>query len=237
MLGDRTVPVKTFDVNLKPYGENYVWDSDEFRSKRNQLALVWQWNHMPDDAAWSLTERKGWLRLRTAHVATGVMDARNSLTQRTVGPRCVSEVRMDVSGMKPGDRAGLCAFQSNYASIGVEMASDGRKELVALTRVPGNGRRDGGAERITELLRKPLQSDIIYLKITYIFTPQRAGERADTAFLSYSEDGHTWHLVEGMLQMRYTLDLFTGYRSMLYNYATATTGGHVDFDYFRQTAF
>ncbi|MBR3286633.1 MAG: glycoside hydrolase 43 family protein [Bacteroidales bacterium] len=237
VLGDRTVPVKTFDVNLKPYGENYVWDSDEFRSKRNQLALVWQWNHMPDDAAWSLTERKGWLRLRTAHVATGVMDARNSLTQRTVGPRCVSEVRMDVSGMKPGDRAGLCAFQSNYASIGVEMASDGRKELVALTRVPGNGRRDGGAERITELLRKPLQSDIIYLKITYIFTPQRAGERADTAFLSYSEDGHTWHLVEGMLQMRYTLDLFTGYRSMLYNYATATTGGHVDFDYYRQTAF
>ena len=37
--------------------------------------------------------------------------------------------------------------------------------------------------------------------------------------------------------MRYTLDLFTGYRSTLYNYATVTTGGHVDFDYFRQAAF
>ncbi|MEJ1731138.1 hypothetical protein SMA90_32940, partial [Escherichia coli] len=88
---------------------------------KEELDLVWQWNHKPDNSAWSVTERKGWLRLKTSHIATGVMDARNTLTQRTVGPRCYSEVLLDAAGMKPGDRAGIIAFQSNYCTIGVEV--------------------------------------------------------------------------------------------------------------------
>jgi hypothetical protein len=33
--------------------------------------------------------------------------------------------------------------------------------------------------------------------------------------------------------MSYELSLFTGYRSAIFNYATKTTGGYVDVDYFR----
>ncbi|NLK41270.1 MAG: hypothetical protein GX298_04365, partial [Planctomycetes bacterium] len=35
------------------------------------------------------------------------------------------------------------------------------------------------------------------------------------------------------LQMAYTLPHFMGYRFGLFNFATQTTGGFVDFDYYR----
>lgn len=212
VLGDDTVPVKEFYVNLKPYGEDYVWASDEFDAP--DLALVWQWNHKPVDGAWSLTERPGWLRLKTSHIAGGLRDARNTLTQRTVGPGCYSEVKLDASGMKPGDCAGLCAFQSHYCSIGVESDAEGVRRLVA---------RDSEGELFSE----EISSDEVCLKIIYDFNE-------DVARMAYSLNGEEWLVIEQALEMRYTLDFFTGYRSALYNYATLGTGGYVDFDYFRQ---
>ncbi len=245
VLGDAGVPVKEFQVNLKPYGENRVWASDEFDYKADGLDLVWQWNHKPDDTLWSVTERKGWLRLKSGYKADDIMNARNTLTQRTVGPRCYSEVLMDASGMKPGDNAGLCAFQSNYCRIGVEVAEDGTRYLTGFIRIPPQRRfgpqrqqqeQQGNGE--TEVLRIPLEQNQIWLRINYIFTPQSDDERgADTAFMSWSSDGENWNKVEQELQMRYTLDLFTGYRSALYNYSTQGTGGYADFDYFHQSVY
>lgn len=39
---------------------------DDFSSAK--LGLHWQWNHNPVDAAWSLTERPGFLRLKSSRV-------------------------------------------------------------------------------------------------------------------------------------------------------------------------
>ena len=230
IMGNQTAPMKNVTVNLPEDTEgDFVWAEDEFDSP--ELALVWQWNHMPVDSAWSLKERAGWLRLRTAGVASDVMNARNSLTQRTVGPHCFSEVRLDVSGMFPGDRAGLCAFQSNRCTIGVEVKADGTKELVAQD-VPGLRAVP------SDIMRQPLEKDTVYLRINYVFTPAE-GEpsSADTATLSWSYDGENWNSPAYALHMKYTLDLFTGYRTALYNYATLGNGGYADFDYFHQQAY
>lgn len=246
ILGDDTKPVKQFTVNLPESGENRTWASDEFNYKKEELDLVWQWNHKPDNSAWSVTERKGWLRLKTSHIATGVMDARNTLTQRTVGPRCYSEVLLDAAGMKPGDRAGIIAFQSNYCTIGVEVAEDGSKSLVAMThRNIGQRRPPQQAQAAqeqpnpdTEFLRMPLTQDKVWLKLRYVFTPQADDTvRPDQAFMSWSLDGKNWTEVDAVLQMSFTLDYFTGYRTGLYNYATTATGGYADFDYFRQEIY
>ncbi|MCQ2073555.1 MAG: glycoside hydrolase 43 family protein [Bacteroidaceae bacterium] len=242
ILGDETVPVKQFTVNLPESGKNRTWANDEFKYRKNQLDLVWQWNHKPDDSAWSVTERKGWLRLKTGQIATNVMDARNTLTQRTVGPRCYSEVLMDASGMKPGDEAGIIAFQSNYCKIGVEVAQDGTKSLVAMTH-RNMGRRRGpqtGEQPSpdTEALRIPLTQDKVWLKIRYVFTPQADDTaRADQAFMSYSLDGKNWTDVDAVLQMSFSLDYFTGYRTGLYSFATSQAGGYADFDYFHQEVY
>lgn len=242
ILGDNTKPVKQFTVNLPESGRNRTWDNDEFKYKKNQLDLVWQWNHKPDDSAWSVTERKGWLRLKTGQIATNVMDARNTLTQRTVGPRCYSEVLMDTKGMQAGDKAGIVAFQSNYCTIGVEVLDNGTKELVALTHRNMGRRRGPQAEEQpnpdTQALRIPLTQDKVWLKIRYVFTPQEddtAG--ADQAFMSYSLDGKNWTDVDAVLQMSFSLDYFTGYRTGLYSFATKKAGGYADFDYFHQAAY
>lgn len=243
IMGDNTLPVKQFTVNLPPQEDgDYVWASDAFDySNPDDLALVWQWNHKPENAWWSVTERPGWLRLTAGHLATNIMDARNTLTQRTVGPSCRAEVLLDAAGMKPGDNAGLCAFQSHYAQIGVTVAADGTKWLTAFTRIPPQQARQREAsptaptETKTEALRIPLTDTRVWLRIDYVFTPEAGSDTPpDTAYMSYSLDGTTWHPVDATLHMRYTLDLFTGYRTALYQYATTAPGGYADFDYFRQ---
>ena len=215
VMGDNGVPVKEFEVNLTESGENRVWASDEFDYSDNKdIDLVWQWNHKPLDGCWSFTERPGWLRLTTGQIATDIFDARNTLTQRTVAPGCSGETLLDASDMKPGDHAGLCAFQSHFCSLEVDVADDGSKSLVALSR-------EG------EIMRIPMQGETVRMKILYDFSD-------DTATMAYSFDGESWNDVDYTLKMRYTLDLFTGYRSALYNYATKELGGAADFDYFHQ---
>lgn len=230
MLGDNGKPVKEFDVKLAPYGEDHVWASDEFTYKSNDdLDLVWQWNHKPINTDWSVTARKGWLRLTTSQLATSIFNARNTLTQRTVGPRCIDETMLDASGMKPGDRAGLCAFMSNYCSIGVEVDDAGQRFIVATS---GNQRGSN------EELRVPLKGKKAWLRIKYVFTPQADDTCGpDKAFMSYSTDGKKWIDVNYQLQMRYTLDLFIGYKAALYNYPTKQVGGYADFDYFHQWVY
>ena len=220
MMGENGVPLEEVTVNLPAAGRDYVWDSDEFEGDR--LALVWQWNHKAPEG-WSLTEKPGWLRLRAAK-ATGIADARGTLTQRTVGPRCISETLLDASGMKPGDEAGLCAFQSHSGRIGVAVAPDGSRQIVLRQK-----------EEI--LAAVPFSGDRVQLRIRYVFTPQKEGEEADTAFFGYSLDGAEWTEFPDTLRMRYTLDYFTGYRSALYNFASLEEGGTAAFDWFRQRVY
>ena len=84
--------------------------SDEFTRKpgTSALPLVWQWNHNPDNKLWSVTQRKGYLRLTTGRIDSTLLLARNTLTQRTIGPVCTGVTSIDVSHMKDGDFAGLC---------------------------------------------------------------------------------------------------------------------------------
>ncbi|MCW3837710.1 glycoside hydrolase 43 family protein [Sphingomonas canadensis] len=91
-------------------------DSDEFAGAA--LGLQWSWNHNPDDSAWSLGERPGWMRLK-ALPARYLVNARNTLTQVLQGPRSTITTRIDVSAMADGQRAGLTLFGVRPAWIGV----------------------------------------------------------------------------------------------------------------------
>ena len=220
--------------------------SDDFNGtynpgKTNCLAVgpAWQWNHNPINDKWSLTERVGWLRLKTAAIAPHIFLARNSISQRLPGPRCTTEVLIDTKGMKEGDRAGICAFQSNYASIGVEKGQDGKKQLVVRTRSSRGKQRSAfiAQEDDSEIaLAEKLKKDKVYLRISYVFY-EKADEphTANTARLAYSYDGKNWTDSGVTLRMQYTLDIFMGYRTLLYNYATTALGGYADFDYYHVT--
>ncbi len=197
-----------------------IVNSDEFTRKKKdgELPLVWQWNHNPVDSLWSVRDRKGFLRLKTDRVDNDFLSARNTLTQRTIGPTCSGSICMDVSNMKDGDIAGLALLQKKYGLIGVK-AENGKKRIVMVSA------QNETPEEIGSL---PLDQSTIYLKADCNFT-----DRKDEANFFYSLDGKNWEKLGSQLKMVYTLPHFMGYRFGLFNYATKQPGGFTDFDYFR----
>ncbi|SIM47075.1 Beta-xylosidase [Micromonospora cremea] len=201
------------DAVLNPLLPEYVYNG-------SNLKLEWQWNHNPDNRYWSLTERPGWLRLTTGQMATNMLDARNSLTQRTFGPASSAQVALDVSSMKNGDRAGLALFTARYGTIEVRM-DNGAKTIVMMN--------SSSTTNHTDVASFPLWSNTVYLKADADFAGQ-----LDRGTFYYSLDGVHWTQLGNTQQMSYsTNNHFMGYRFALYNYATTELGGHVDFDYYR----
>jgi len=211
----------TMTIPLAPSGKKTaLLTSDEFT--QTQLGLNWQWNHNPNNSAWSLTQRSGYLRLVTANTVSNILQARNTVSQRTVGPTCTGEVVMQTENMKNGDYAGIAAFQNTYGFIGVKKNSSGQRYIVMATNGGSGNPSEGGSVALNQ--------DKVYLRIRFDFT-----NSTDKANFYYSLDGSSWLSLGGQLQMKYTLDHFMGYRIALFNYATSTTGGSVDFDYFHAT--
>jgi beta-xylosidase len=194
--------------------------SDDFKRKPGDppLPLVWQWNHNPDNALWSLATRPGFLRLVTGRVDDEVVKARNTLTQRTFGPVCSGETYVDVTHMKAGDYAGLVALQGKYGFVGVHF--DGHeRDVVMVSAETGSP---------TELERIPIQSDAAYLRVDYDYR-----NLADMAYFHYSLDGKAWTPIGKPLHMRYELTHFMGNRFGLFNFATESPGGYADFKFFK----
>lgn len=197
-----------------------IVNSDDFERKKGQatLPLVWQWNHNPDNRLWSVTERKGFLRLKTGVITDDFLQARNTLTQRTIGPTCTGHVAIDVTHMKDGDFAGLSLLQKEYGLIGIRMI--GTEKFLVMSHATA-----GSTE---ESVHVPLRQQRVFLKATCDFTNKK-----DSATFFYSFDGNNWKKIGDDLKMTYTIPHFMGYRFGLFNYASKNPGGYVDFDYFK----
>lgn len=210
--------------------------SDDFSYSSNKLKLEWQWNHNPDNKLWSVTDRPGWLRLTNGYIAKSIVNARNTLTQRTEGPACSGIIKLDVSNMKPGDYAGLSAFQLNYGNVGVRVTDSGEKKIYMAV----NGAYQDisnvfdSYDKIVE--EAPMYGDIAYFKVDYRFNTvdgnYNVSNNIDKANFYYSFDGSNWTKIGSELGMTYDLKFFTGYRNAIYSYSTKQTGGYVDVDYF-----
>lgn len=197
-----------------------IVSSDEFTRRRGErpLPLVWQWNHNPDNNLWSVTERKGYLRLKTGRIDTLFLSARNTFTQRTFGPGCSGSVCLDASGMKEGDFAGLALMQRKFGQVGVKY-ENGAKYVVMVSAQSG---------KPVEVETIPFKGKVVYLKAECDFR-----NLADIAGFYYSFDGKSWKQIGNQIKMEYTMPHFMGYRYGLFCYATKTSGGYADFDWFR----
>ncbi len=198
-----------------------IVNSDEFNRLPGQpaLPLVWQWNHNPDNSLWSVSERNGFLRLKTGRTDSLFVKARNTLTQRTIGPVSSATTLLDMSKMKEGDFAGLTVFQRKFGQVGIKI-ENGKSYICMVsnkTDIP------------TTIETVPCNQNMVYLKIDCNFT-----NKTDIATFYYSTNGKLWKTIGNQLKMEYTLmEHFMGYRFGLFNYATKNTGGYADFDYFR----
>jgi len=184
--------------------------SDDFSAPA--LQPIWQWNHVPVDGQWSLTERPGFLRLH-ALPATSFWQARDTLTQRAIGPRSSPTATLDTSGLADGDVAGLALLNLPYATLGVEKTGTGLQ--LALY--------DQARDRT---VRVPLPA-----------AATRVMLRADCDFLteqarfSWSVDGKAFTPIGDPFTMVFQLKTFQGVRYALFNYNQAgKAGGYADFD-------
>jgi xylan 1,4-beta-xylosidase len=199
---------------------------DNFDS--GKLNPEWQWNHVPDDTKWSVTEKPGVLRLHSL-AAKDFYSARNSICQRPPGPESVMTVELDTSGMVDGDTAGLALLSSPYAWIGVVKSTDAR----TLQSYSSPSRRAGLGFRRRDAASAPENPPVI--------SPNNPPERiwlrvgcnfdTDEAVFSWSADGKEFTLLGDPFTMTFQLRTFQGVRPSLFHYNTSgKPGGYVDFD-------
>ena len=189
--------------------------SDDFNHSENVLPLQFQWNHNPINEAWSFTDRPGYLRLRNAQLADNLLTARNTLTERTTTPKSVFTIEGDFSGMKGGDYAGLAAFMGVYGTIGLTKSNS---EFYLVSQI-----RDKEEIRLKVSELEGFSCCHFGLRIEFDF------ENDDKATFYYSVNGQDFYQFGEVLEMKYTLDVFVGYRIGVFSYGTKNLGGVVDF--------
>jgi len=229
VVGNKGVPYSTY---AKPKTGTYspitpLPTNDNFRTY--PIGKQWQWNHNPDDGAWSLFERAGWLRLKSTP-ATRLTQARNMLTQRIFAFHGKSStpstgtIRMDVSHLQEGDRAGISIFQDPYAYLAVEV-KDGKKQLVWRQDTLRTNSNFTPTEQV-----QPIDIDsVIYLRATITYGT------SETQFY-YSTDNVTFTPIGDKTKLGFNLTVFVGARFGLFCYNQLSTNvstlGYADFDWF-----
>ena len=196
---------------------------DNFDS--GKLNPHWQWNHVPDDTKWSLTEKPGVLRLHSLP-AESFYAARNSICQRPPAPESIMTVALDTSGMVAGDTAGLALLSSPYAWIGVVKTAEGTALQMYNSPSMSRGRR-GAPAAVPD--NPPTAGPInppshLWLRVHCNFD-------TDQAIFSWSADGKEFTPLGNPFTMTFQLTTFQGVRPSLFHYNTSgRPGGYVDFD-------
>lgn len=189
-----------------PYERN-----DDFNAK--SLGRVWQWNHNPDDTKWSLNN--GRLRLQSMP-AEQLMWARNTLTQRVIGPTSIATVELYTKGMKDGDVAGLGNINVPCSWIGIV-----RNDNTLTIRCFEQATND-----TVDVVAKLKSTNKLWLRMVGDFDHDRA-------HYEYSLDGASYQQLGREMPLSYQLISFQGSRHALFafNYK-GKKGGFAEFDNF-----
>ncbi|MEN6426547.1 MAG: glycoside hydrolase 43 family protein [Phycisphaerales bacterium] len=196
---------------------------DNFDS--GKLNPHWQWNHVPDDAKWSITERPGVLRLHSLP-ADSFYAARNSICQRPPAPESIMTVELGTSGMVAGDAAGLALLSSPYAWIAVVKSAEGTTLQMYNSPNVGRGRRGAAAAPPANppTMGPANPPTRLWLRVHCNFD-------TDQAVFSWSTDGKEFTPLGEPFTMTFQLTTFQGVRPSLFHYNTlGQSGGYVDFD-------
>ena len=184
--------------------------SEDFNGKT--LGRVWQWNHNPDDTMWKL--KGGKLQLHTMP-AEQLMWARNTLTQRVIGPSSITTVELNVKNFKDGDVAGLGNINVPCSWAGIV------KEGKRLTL------------RCFEQLNNDTIDKAITLKDGRIWLRFDGDFDNDQGHYEYSTDGKTFRPIGGVMKLSYQLISFQGSRLSLFAFnKNGRNGGYAEFDNF-----
>lgn len=183
-------------VDVEPFAPQ---TSDDFNN--GSLGIQWQTNHNPDKSKFSFSDREGWLSLKPSY-AKKIRDARNQLTQKLMGYHSVATAKLDFTGMKDGDRAGLECIGNKHVGLGVLVNTvEGRLNPVLYIET------DGKTESKKALYNKG--TDCVWLRLDANATDNRFT-------FSYSLDGETFNQVGEPFEM--SDGDWKGVRTGIYSY-------------------
>ncbi|MBP3768307.1 MAG: glycoside hydrolase 43 family protein [Prevotella sp.] len=208
--------VATESQQTKPHGPYNRSDDFNYSPSTKKLAPIWQWNHNPDDSKWSL--KNGRLHIQ-AQPAEQLMWARNTLTQRVIGPKSIVTVELYTKGMKDGDICGLGNINVPCSWIGI-MKDDHVGTL--LLRSFSQYRADPTLAPAVV----PLTTDKIWLRCIGDYDN-------DKMQYAYSTDGESFQTLGQEIPLSYQLITFQGSRHALFAFnCKGKKGGYAEFDNF-----
>lgn len=202
-------PIQGLPIVMRPRSTDF---------EESSLPHEWRWNHNPDDARWSLTEREGYLRLRPT-VAPDFWNAQNTLTHKGFGPSSQAVVEMDISSLRSGDTAGLGMLGKGLALLAVERDAGGQARITLNT-----GEATATSGPVSEAASASLGAvDTVYLTLRMDFE-QGAGQTA------YSVDGLNWTSIGESFPLLWdwATGTFQGEQYALFNYNAEPSDGYVD---------
>lgn len=188
--------------------------------KGDSLGPRWEWNHNPDNTKWQLLDS---LHLRTATVTNDIYKARNTLTQRIIGPQSTATIVLDISSMTDGDRAGLALLRDSSASIGVYQDA-GVFNVIVIRNITMEQGTWETTNIGTENGRVVISGSRVWLRVS-VDISLNANENG---IFSYSLDGTNFITLGSPFSMVKSWQFFMGYRFAIFNYASKNLGGFVD---------
>ena len=206
--------------NFQPHApydrsDDFNYSHTSHHSSHTSLKPIWQWNHNPDDSQWSL--KNGRLRLQSMP-AEQLMWARNTLTQRVIGPTSIATVELYVQGMKDGDVAGLGNINVPCSWIGVTK-DDSRLHLRCFEQAV-NDTVTLGVIATDGAIKK------VWLRMVGDFDH-------DSAHYEYSLNGESYQQLGREMPLSYQLITFQGSRHALFAFnRLGKKGGYAEFDNF-----
>ena len=188
--------------------------SEQFKGKK--IKPHFQWNYQPREDFYSLTERKGWLRLKAFRpVETGnIMKAGNTLAYRVIQFAGSAEIKLDISAMANGQIAGICHFSQDNSYLGVRMI-DGKKYIEFKTA-------DTNPIYGMEITKKQ-----IWFKSEW--------DNNGVSRYSYSLDGKKYILFGADYQLKW--GAYRGDRVGVFSFNDISDSGYVDVDFFKNTEY
>ena len=214
-------PVFSEDLSVEECELTGLCGSDDFAAGYKNF---WQFNHEPD---LNLVKFENGFHITTDKICRNLFHAKNTLTQKTTGPRCSATVTVDAADINDGDFAGLSAFQGDYAFAGITKES-GSYYAVMLSNTSKGGIWDLTEEEGLAEEKIVVDSSILTVKVECDFVKDQATcfVEADTGFRQLGKP-HALH---------FRLDHFTGCRFALSCFSTVSIGGTAVFNDFRYSA-
>lgn len=228
---DGKVP-ETFEVTNTNPGHHYkpLVESDDFKTVGKSFGFkeCWQFNHEPDMLLIRRDFENGTVTITTDKLCKNLTQAKNTLTQRMLFPKCAGEVTVDAGALKDGDYAGLCALQGCYGMVAVTKM-DGRFYVVMKNRTADNNSLQGMPADIEEgILQETIEIEnpVVRLRVEADFTQMK--DEADF----FCNIGEGFRKVGVAQKLYFKMDHFTGCRFGLFIYSTKETGGSAVFSDF-----